>query len=74
MDQQSYHFWTCPGCRHARALNRDQMTNRCLRIDQGESLVDGAAWEFQDHDVCPAFEPRADRPVADATASDLFYP
>jgi len=41
----------------------DRMTNRCARIDQGESPVAGAVWEYQDHDRCPAFEPGSDHPA-----------
>jgi hypothetical protein len=58
MTQQHFRFWTCPDCIHVRALNMEQMTNKCHLIDQGESPVDGTAWEYQDHDICPAFESR----------------
>lgn len=54
----NFRFWACPECVHVRALNLGRMVNGCLLIDEGESPVDGAAWEYQDHDICPAFEPR----------------
>lgn len=54
-----FHYWTCPECAHARALDLEHMTNRCRRIDQGASPIDGAAWEHRDRDICPAFEPVA---------------
>jgi hypothetical protein len=69
MTPSNYVFWTCPNCRHVRELDMDRMTNRCERIDQGESPVAGAAWEYQDHDRCPAFEPEAD-PSAPALISE----
>jgi hypothetical protein len=56
MSQQNFSFWTCPECIHVQALDMDRMSNRCRLIDQGESPVDGAAWEYQDCDLCPAFE------------------
>jgi hypothetical protein len=59
MAQQYPIFWTCPDCVHARELNLEQMTNHCQLIDQGESPVDGKAWECHDHDLCPAFKPKA---------------
>lgn len=63
MAEQNYFFWRCPDCIHARELDLETMTNHCRLIDRGESPVDGAVWENQDHDLCPAFEPKADAPV-----------
>ena len=57
MNQGIYRFWTCPECIYVRDLNLEEMTNRCRRIDEGESPVDGTAWEYKDRDVCPGFEP-----------------
>ncbi len=56
MELRRFRFWPCPECVHARDLDPEEMTNRCRFIDQGEALVDGAAWEYRDHDVCPAFQ------------------
>lgn len=61
MAEQNPIFWTCPACVHVRDLNVERMTNHCRLIDQGESPVDGAAWEGRDHDLCPAFEPKEGR-------------
>ena len=58
MNRSQFKFWTCPGCIHATALSLEHMTNGCRLIDQGESPVDGAAWEYFDRDVCPEYEPR----------------
>jgi hypothetical protein len=55
---QHFNFWTCPECIHVQALDINRMANRCRLIDQGESPVDGTAWEYHDRDLCPAFEPR----------------
>jgi hypothetical protein len=56
MNTLKFDFWTCPQCVHTQELNLLQMTNRCQLIDQGESPVDGEVWEYQDHDICPAFK------------------
>jgi len=61
MERQNYFFWSCPDCVHVRELDLERSTNRCRLIDQGESPVDGRAWEDQDHDLCPAFKVKADR-------------
>ena len=66
MNQTTFRFWGCPECRHAENLNLDRMTNTCRRIDQGESPVDGAVWEFQDHDICPVFQTRAGQVITTA--------
>lgn len=52
----NFRYWSCPACVHAQSLNAERMTNRCRRIDEGESPVDGRAWEYRDKDVCPGFE------------------
>ncbi len=59
MNPINFRFWTCPGCIHVQELNLEEMTNRCELIDQGASPVDGKSWEYQDHDICPAFQPRS---------------
>ena len=56
MIQQNYRFWTCPACVHVRELNREKMSNRCQLIDQGGAPIDGKRWEYEDGDLCPAFE------------------
>ncbi len=52
----SFQYWSCPACVHAKSVNVEQMTNHCRRIDEGESPVDGTAWEYSDKDICPGFE------------------
>ncbi|HEY5649299.1 MAG TPA: hypothetical protein VIU33_07345 [Nitrospiria bacterium] len=49
-------YWSCPDCVHAQTVDMKQMTNRCGRIDQGESPIDGTSWEYRDKDSCPGFE------------------
>ena len=69
MNPIHFRFWPCPNCIHARGLNVGQMTNRCQQIDQGKSPVDGSAWEYQDHDICPAFESQADQEADSGTVA-----
>jgi hypothetical protein len=68
MDQQHFRFWTCPHCIHVQGLNLEQMTNYCRLIDEGRSPVDGDAWEYHDHDICPAFEQNSQQAVLFADA------
>ena len=55
---QYYFFWTCPRCVHARGVDLFKMRNTCRLIDEDASSIDGKAWEYTDHDRCPAFQPK----------------
>jgi hypothetical protein len=74
MAHLNFRFWTCPKCIHVQSLNLEQMTNRCHLIDDGESPVDGNAWEHQDHDICPVFESRENQQVTILAADSPSVP
>ncbi|HEX9757769.1 MAG TPA: hypothetical protein VGB26_08200 [Nitrospiria bacterium] len=39
------------------------MSNRCQLIDQGGAPIDGKRWEYEDGDLCPAFESNTKHPA-----------